>query len=441
MHVAWSGDHTTYAERTPEGECLLGGGELLGPGRGGARAGGDVRRARGWSAPGPAPGSTRPQRPAARLAAPALARAPGGTRPVLVNTWEAVYFDHDLGPAHRAGRGRRRGRRGAVRARRRLVPRRGARPGRAGRLDGRPERLAATGCTRWSTRCKRLGMDFGLWVEPEMVNEDSDLARAHPDWVLRGRGDLPPGVAAPAGARPAGTRTPTRTCADALLALLDGVRHRLPQVGPQPRPRSTSRTPAGRPCTGRPWRSTGCSTSCATAHPDLEIETCASGGGRIDLEVLTRTDRVWPSDTIDAVERQRIQRWTSLLVPPEMLGAHLGGPVAHTTGRTPPDSGSAPRPRCSATSASSGTCAASDAEDRAEVAAWVALHKQVRPLVAERPAGARRPPRPGRAGHRRRRRGPLRGVVRRGDGRHPADPVASAPVRLPGLDPDRQLPR
>ena len=49
--------------------------------------------------------------------------------------------------------------------------------------------------------------------------------------------------------------------------------------------------------------------------------------------MLTRTDRVWPSDTIDAVERQRIQRWTSLLVPPERMGAHVGGPVAHTTGR------------------------------------------------------------------------------------------------------------
>ena len=47
--------------------------------------------------------------------------------------------------------------------------------------------------------------------------------------------------------------------------------------------------------------------------------------------MLASTDRVWASDTIDAVERQRIQRWTTLLVPPEMTGAHLGGPVAHVS--------------------------------------------------------------------------------------------------------------
>ena len=69
-------------------------------------------------------------------------------------------------------------------------------------------------------------------------------------------------------------------------------------------------------------------------HPGVEIESCASGGGRIDLEVLGRTDRVWPSDTQDALERQAIQRWTGVLLPPELMGSHVGGPVSHTTGRT-----------------------------------------------------------------------------------------------------------
>jgi alpha-galactosidase len=68
-------------------------------------------------------------------------------------------------------------------------------------------------------------------------------------------------------------------------------------------------------------------------HPGLEIETCSSGGARIDLGILARTDRVWTSDTNDPLERQRIQRWTGLLVPPELMGSHVGPPVAHTTGR------------------------------------------------------------------------------------------------------------
>jgi alpha-galactosidase len=66
----------------------------------------------------------------------------------------------------------------------------------------------------------------------------------------------------------------------------------------------------------------------------VEIESCAGGGGRVDLEILARTDRVWASDCNDALERQTIQRWTGLLLPPELIGAHVGPPRAHTTGRT-----------------------------------------------------------------------------------------------------------
>ena len=68
-------------------------------------------------------------------------------------------------------------------------------------------------------------------------------------------------------------------------------------------------------------------------HPGVEIESCASGGGRVDLGILARTDRVWASDTNDALERQPIQRWTQLLVPPELVGTHVGPPRSHTTGR------------------------------------------------------------------------------------------------------------
>ncbi|MFL6102017.1 MAG: alpha-galactosidase, partial [Actinomycetes bacterium] len=69
-------------------------------------------------------------------------------------------------------------------------------------------------------------------------------------------------------------------------------------------------------------------------HPGVEIESCASGGGRVDLGILARTDRVWASDTNDALERQHIQRWTQLLLPPELVGTHVGPPRSHTTSRT-----------------------------------------------------------------------------------------------------------
>ena len=69
-------------------------------------------------------------------------------------------------------------------------------------------------------------------------------------------------------------------------------------------------------------------------HPMVEIESCSSGGARIDHEILQRTERVWTSDCNDALERQTIQRGASMLIPPELMGAHIGPPTAHTTGRT-----------------------------------------------------------------------------------------------------------
>jgi alpha-galactosidase len=115
-------------------------------------------------------------------------------------------------------------------------------------------------------------------------------------------------------------------------------------------------------------------------HPGLEIESCSSGGGRVDLGILERTDRVWTSDCIDALERQQIQRFTGLLLPPELLGSHVGATRAHTTGRS---HGLALR---------AGTAlfghfgiewdlTRASEKDRAGLAEWIALHKELRGLL------------------------------------------------------------
>ena len=70
------------------------------------------------------------------------------------------------------------------------------------------------------------------------------------------------------------------------------------------------------------------------AHPAIDWESCASGGGRVDLGVLERVQRIWTSDMTDALARQQIQRWTTQLVAPEYVGAHVSAPTSHTTGRT-----------------------------------------------------------------------------------------------------------
>ena len=68
-------------------------------------------------------------------------------------------------------------------------------------------------------------------------------------------------------------------------------------------------------------------------HTGLEIESCASGGARVDFGVLQHTGRIWASDNIDPIERISIQHGFSLFFPPEIMGAHIGSKIAHLTGR------------------------------------------------------------------------------------------------------------
>jgi len=116
------------------------------------------------------------------------------------------------------------------------------------------------------------------------------------------------------------------------------------------------------------------------AHPAVEIESCAGGGGRSDAGIAAYTHRFWTSDNIDAVSRVGIQRGFLAFLPPEVMGSHIGASPAHATGRgqamgfravvaMPGHFGVELDPR-----------ALSDA-DRAELAGWIAFHKQWRGLL------------------------------------------------------------
>ncbi len=378
-HVAWSGNATTFAERLPEGWTCLGGGELLEPG--------EVELAEGerytspwlyavWSDRG-LDGIAR------RLHAGLRSRPthPRSPRPVVLNTWEAVYFQHDLTKlsaladlASQVGVER-------------FVLDDGWFGSRRSDKSGLGDWHVAAdiwpdGLGPLVKHVRTLGMEFGLWVEPEMVNPDSDLARDHPDWLLVHPSRLPPtarhqhvlDVANP-------------EVFDYLLGRLDAVvaeyavdflkwdhnRDLVDPVHASPR----GRIPGVHAQTLAVYRLLD---ELRTRHPQLEIESCAGGGGRIDLGVLDRTDRVWVSDTNDALERQDIQRWTALLVPPELLGAHVGPPVAHTTGRT------------ASLDFRAGTAlfghmgiewdiSRAKAEDRRRLAAWIEFYKANRELL------------------------------------------------------------
>jgi alpha-galactosidase len=177
-----------------------------------------------------------------------------------------------------------------------------------------------------------LGMEFGIWVEPEMVNPDSELYRSHPDWVLAtdgyepvlGRNQLVLDLARrEAFAHVLGQLDALLADHDISYVKWDMNRDHVQGAGATGSAGTRAQTLAVYALLDE----------LRSRHPAVEFESCASGGGRIDLEILRRAERVWTSDCNDALERQTIQRGASMLIPPEVMGAHIGPRRAHTTGR------------------------------------------------------------------------------------------------------------
>ncbi|MFC6713706.1 alpha-galactosidase [Branchiibius cervicis] len=252
---------------------------------------------------------------------------------MIVNTWEAVYFDQDLDTlstlADRAAR---------VGAERFVLDDgwfRGRRDDTAGLGDWFvDEQVWPDGLTPLIAHVRGLGLQFGLWVEPEAVNPDSDLARAHPDWILATGARLPP-LSRSEQLLDVGNPQVSAYLLERLDSLLTQYPIDYLKWDLNRDIVDGGRSPGGEPAVHRNTVAVyALLDEIRRRHPSVEIESCAGGGGRIDVGILERTDRVWASDSNDPLERQRIQRWTQLLIPPELMGAHVGAARAHTTGRT-----------------------------------------------------------------------------------------------------------
>jgi alpha-galactosidase len=377
VHVAWSGNSVLRVERDAATGTTIGGGELLLPGE--LRLGpGESYRTPWVHVAGSSDGLDG-------LAAAwhehqrALPAHPG-RQPVSLNVWEAVYFDHDL-PRLRAI---------ADRAARIGVERfvlddgwfLGRRDSTAGLGDWVVDPTVwPDGLTPLVDHVRALGMELGLWFEPEMVNPDSDLYREHPDWILA-----------------AGDRIPTLHRNQLVLDLSreEVRRHVFDQI---------SSVLSAYPIDAVKWdhnrdllEAGGAAVGGApvvhrqtegfyallddlrAAHPRVDWESCASGGGRIDLGVLERVQRVWASDMTDALARQSIQRWTMQLVAPEYVGAHVSSPTSHSTGRTLSLDFRAATALFGSFGVEWDLTQASD-DDLDRLATWVDRYKRFRPLL------------------------------------------------------------
>jgi len=247
---------------------------------------------------------------------------PDAPRPVHYNCWEAVYFDHKIPVlediANRAA---------ALGAERFVLD-----DGWFGQRDDDTRSLSdwtvdprkyPDGLQPLIDHVHRLGMSFGIWFEPEMINEDSDIHRAHPDWVLGsedqtlGRQQKALNMSLPE------VRDYLYDRMSSILKeyAIDYIKWDHNRVLPMP---DASQTRGSYALIDR----------LRADFPHVEIESCASGGGRIDFGILERTQRVWLSDSNDALERLRIQHDAALFLPMAVTGSHVGPRQCHTSGRT-----------------------------------------------------------------------------------------------------------
>ncbi|WP_262315103.1 alpha-galactosidase [Lacticaseibacillus parakribbianus] len=270
-----------------------------------------------------------------------LARGPyrDAPRPILLNNWEATYFDFDeaklLGIARTAKKvgvelfvlddgwfGERHDDQRAL----------GDWQANLAKLPG--------GITGLADKITELGLKFGLWFEPEMVNPDSNLFRAHPEWVLR-----TPDRVASVGRHQYVLDFSKPEVVDALYQQMSAIlgtakvsyvkwdmNRSLTEVFSQGGAPESQGSVYHRFILGV----YALYERLIRAFPDVLFESCASGGARFDAGMLYYAPQAWASDDTDAVARQKIQYGTSLAYPLSAIGSHVSAVPNHQVGRITP---------------------------------------------------------------------------------------------------------
>ncbi|QLE78899.1 alpha-galactosidase [Francisella sp. Scap27] len=252
-------------------------------------------------------------------------------RPIQINTWEAVYFEHDIDTFKKMID------KSADLGIERFVLDDGWFNGRnndrVGLGDWFVDRAKyPQGLHPLVDYTISKGLEFGLWFEPEMFNPDSNLYRKHPDWALQingykqklGRYQYVLNLTNPQAFKY------ILKCMQDILSEYQvsyvkwDMNRDLIQAG------GTN----GKACYHDQVLATHkLLGELKKLFPNIEFESCSSGGARTDFKILEHTNRFWSSDCNDPLERQNIHKGLSQFFPPEMLGAHVGPTEAHTTSR------------------------------------------------------------------------------------------------------------
>ncbi|TLS47965.1 alpha-galactosidase [Streptomyces montanus] len=357
----------------------------------------------------------------------------GQDRPVLYNSWEATEFDISEEQQRALAR-----RAAAMGVELFVVDDGwfGARTSdRAGLGDWTPnaDRFPA-GLKPLADDVHALGMQFGIWVEPEMVNPDSELYRAHPDWV-----QFQPGRRRTELRNQLVLNLAREDVREYLWERLDELLSSAP-IDYVKWDFNRCFTDAGWPDEPYPQRLWvdhvhalyGLLDRLRAAHPGVAFESCSGGGGRIDLGIMARTDQVWTSDNTDPLDRLAIQHGFSQLHPARVMAAWVtDSPNTQLNGRV-----SSLRFRFVSAMAGvlgvGGDLTEWSDEELAEAREWVELYKEIRPVVQRGDLYRLRAPEGGLSAvqyvH-----GDQAVVLAWLQAQHHGEPVGS--VRLRGLDP------
>lgn len=332
FHLGWSGNNRVRADRHSDGRAFVQMGELFYPGELEIAEGETYRTPTlfaAWSENGL---NSLSQQFHNHLINNVMdQRIDKKSRPVHYNTWEAVYFDHSeeklIALAEKAAQ---------VGAERFVLDDGwfgSRRNDKAGLGDWWVSKdVYPNGLGPLTKKVRELGMEFGIWFEPEMVNPDSDLFREHPDWILEADGV---------------EQVPFRdqfsldlTRKEVFEYLFEKMSTIISEYDVAYIKWDMNREihhpgSAGRGAIHNQTNAVyALMQRLRETHPKLEIESCSSGGARIDYGVMQYADRFWPSDSNDALDRQEIQRGASYFFPLKVMGTHVGPRQCHITGRT-----------------------------------------------------------------------------------------------------------
>ena len=298
-------------------------------------------------------------------------------RPVLINSWEAAYFDFtgdtivelakeakelgiDMVVMDDGWFGKRNDDNSSL-----------------GDWYVNEEKLGGT-LTKLIERVNAEGVKFGIWIEPEMVSEDSDLYREHPDWAITIPG-----------------RKPVRSRNQLVLdfsrkEVRDEIFKRICAVLDQGNVeyikwdmnRSLADVYASNVTYDYVLGVYDFLEKLTNRYPDILIEGCSGGGGRFDAGMLYYTPQIWCSDNTDAINRTRIQYGTSFFYPVAAMGSHVSAVPNHQTGRVT-------SMHTRGVAAMSGTFgyelnpALLNAEEKAEIRAQLAQYREYQELIRE----------------------------------------------------------